>query len=90
LFYKFAIRAERNFRKTALSTVLFATDYSLKDVLDYNTGSEFSINVLFKDMKSTNLRALGTQFGVPMIFIQGTDDTLTSLLEPYYAVLRLH
>ncbi len=85
--YRYVSPVERSFRENTLWTVVFAPDYSIKDIVDYDAGSTFSIKSLFKDIMSANLRSLGIQFQVPMIIIQGADDTLTptSLATEYYA-----
>jgi pimeloyl-ACP methyl ester carboxylesterase len=85
--YRYVSPEEKNFQKSLLWGVVFAPDYSVKDILDYGAGSTFSIKALFKDMMATDLRSLGTNFQVPIIVIQGADDTLTptSLVKEYYA-----
>jgi len=85
--YCYVSPEEKRFQESILWGVLFAPDYSIKDILDYNAGNKFSLNALFKDMMSTDLRSLGTKFQVPMIFIQGGDDNLTptSVVKEYYA-----
>jgi pimeloyl-ACP methyl ester carboxylesterase len=86
LFWRYAPATEDAFRKRILANVLFSPGYSLKDMLDYDAGSAFSIGALFKTMTTADLRPLGTAFRVPVIFIQGTEDTLTptTLVKDYF------
>jgi len=81
--------AEREFLRKTLFIVLFAPNYSLRDVLDYDASSAFSVAVFFKDIVSTDLTKLRT-FEVPMYFVQGDADaqTPTPLVEEYVASLQ--
>jgi pimeloyl-ACP methyl ester carboxylesterase len=85
-FWRNASSVERNFLKGALAGVILAPDYSIKDILDYDAGGSFSNKALFGEMMSIDLRTLGREFKVPIVFIQGADDTLTptSAVKQYY------
>jgi hypothetical protein len=61
-FWRNAPAVEKIFRQSILSNILFSPDYSLKDILDDDAGSTFSIKALFKEMTSADLRPLSGQW----------------------------
>jgi pimeloyl-ACP methyl ester carboxylesterase len=63
-----------------------APGYSIGDIRDIISGSEFSLDALYNDYRTTDARKLGRDFEVPLIFIQGDQDYLTpTLLVEQYA-----
>lgn len=91
LYYRYAPMApdEKSFSSKILWTVLFAPEYRLRDIFDYNDGAEFSMRAIFAEGwggDGLDLRRLGPRFEVPVVIIQGADDTLTpvSLAREYF------
>jgi pimeloyl-ACP methyl ester carboxylesterase len=76
--------------KTAIPMVLFAPNYSLRDIYHCASGLTFCAKHLLGELMSHDLRRLGTKFDVPFFVIQGEVDTLTltSLTEEYFAAIE--
>jgi pimeloyl-ACP methyl ester carboxylesterase len=63
---------------------------SLADVADWLEGQNLSGTQLFKSLGSLDLIAAGTDFALPMFFIQGADDYTcpTSLVQEYFKKIK--
>lgn len=85
----YATDAERNFLNRSVPTALFAPGYSLTDTYDNAMGGLYSLPLLYHSMTSFDARKLGTKFSIPIIFIQGSADTITptSLVRAYFDTL---
>jgi pimeloyl-ACP methyl ester carboxylesterase len=86
---EFSPSSEREFNGTwnLLSAMLTAPGYSLGEIRDIISGSEFSLAALYDEYRTADARKLGRDFQVPLIFIQGDQDYLTptKLVEQYAA-----
>ena len=60
-----------------LPALLWAPDYSMRDIAKVQTGMEFSMEQLFDELISTDIRRLGYRVEVPFFIFQGEGDILT-------------
>jgi pimeloyl-ACP methyl ester carboxylesterase len=58
--------------------MLLSSEYNLLDVIRYNYGLTFSQNILLKDLTENPLPAIVTKLEVPVYFIMGKYDYMTS------------
>jgi len=66
-------------------------DYSLRDVFDWYRGFMVVPTLrLYNEMLSTKLASLGTNFEIPIVFIQGADDNVAqaSLASDYFTTIN--
>lgn len=86
-----AAPSSRMLVRNTLRDMLFSPDYSLwEQFVSFDEGTHFALRRLWPEVVATDLRTLGTDFQVPMLFIQGADDwqTPTSLTTEYVATIR--
>lgn len=77
-------------RSLLLPLILTAPFYSLKDVVDWFSGFEFSKSTLFQQIMAYDARSLGPSFEVPFFLFQGDTDviTLTALAQEYFEEIQ--
>jgi pimeloyl-ACP methyl ester carboxylesterase len=87
---KYATAAERNLTRTMAPYVLFAPNYSLKDIYDFEAGTQFSLRRTYDELNAYDARALGPDFAVPFFIIQGDQDTQTptALARQYFETVQ--
>jgi pimeloyl-ACP methyl ester carboxylesterase len=60
-----------------LSLLLFAPEYSLRDVFDFVVGQMFCGSTLYQEWMGFDARRLGASFSTPIFIIQGKEDVMT-------------
>ena len=73
-----------------VTSLLSAPEYSLADVFAFVRGQLFSLEVLIPQMMNVDLTELGSDFRVPILFLQGRRDPYTrpSLIWAYYQTIE--
>jgi pimeloyl-ACP methyl ester carboxylesterase len=68
-----------------VKAILTSPDYTIGDVLNFNTAINLSIDALLVEMMELDVREMGLEFDLPMFFLHGRQDYLTSasLAEAY-------
>jgi pimeloyl-ACP methyl ester carboxylesterase len=81
--------AERNLESSLTPTVLFAPNYSLRDILDFLHGIAFSQAATYAENNIYDARTLGLRFEIPFFIFQGDEDHQTPaiLAEQYFATI---
>jgi proline iminopeptidase len=82
--------SSRSLVSDALRTMTFAPGYSLwEQFVSFDDGTRFALEHLWPSVIATDLRTLGTDFEVPILFVQGADDwqTPTTLTNEYFATI---
>ena len=78
---KLAIRASKNVpdmvKDIMLPALLFSPDYTMRDIKDMQKGMEFSMDQLFNELMSFDIRSLGYDFRLPFFIFQGEGDIIT-------------
>jgi len=57
--------------------LMFSPAYSLKDLIDFVAGQQFSGSTLYSHWMSFDARRLGSSYATPIFIIQGPDDVMT-------------
>jgi pimeloyl-ACP methyl ester carboxylesterase len=60
-----------------MPALLFAPDYTMKDIKNVQKGMEFSMEQLFPQLVSFDFSALGYDFTIPFFIFQGEGDIIT-------------
>jgi pimeloyl-ACP methyl ester carboxylesterase len=83
---KYATPAERGLTGTMAPYVLFAPNYSLKDIGDFMAGPPYSLRRTYDELNTWDARALGPKFAMPFFILQGDQDTQTppALAKQYF------
>jgi pimeloyl-ACP methyl ester carboxylesterase len=78
------------FLSGTIGFALVAPGYSVSDINDWFDGQILSANQLVPTMHSRGPKEFGTQFGLPIFFIQGAEDftTSTALAREYFGMIR--
>lgn len=72
-----------------VTSLASAPEYSLADVFAFVRGQLFSLEVLLPQTRNVDLAQLGSDFRVPLVFLQGRHDSYTrpSLIWAYYQTI---
>jgi pimeloyl-ACP methyl ester carboxylesterase len=81
--------AERNLEATLRPVVLFAPAFSLADIWSLLQGQKYAGDALYEETLGYDARALGPDFGVPFVVIDGDHDRVTpaDLALDYFAAV---
>lgn len=74
---RFDPAVERNLRRELTPIVLFAPNYSLRDIHDFLRAPGFAGEALYGQQLSFDARKLGPRFNVPFFIFEGAVDTIT-------------
>jgi pimeloyl-ACP methyl ester carboxylesterase len=82
--------AERNLESSLTPMILFAPNYSLLDIVDFQHGISFSQAATYAENNAYDARMLGERFEVPFFIFQGEEDnqTPTILAERYFDAIE--
>lgn len=69
--------AERNLESDLTPVVLFAPEYSIRDILDFLEGSKFAGDAMYAEMLTYDARTLGPGFDLPFFIFNGDQDLVT-------------
>jgi pimeloyl-ACP methyl ester carboxylesterase len=76
---RYDTEAERNLEATLRPVVLFAPEFSLRDIYSMLQGSEFAGNAIYPEMLTYDARKLGPRFDVPFFIFNGDQDLVTPI-----------
>lgn len=68
---------ERELRRELAPVVLFAPDYSLRDIYDLTHAAAFAGEAIYRQQLSYDARRLGLKFDVPFFIFEGEADSIT-------------
>ncbi len=82
--------AERDLTANLTPMILFAPNYSLWDVLDFQAATGFSQSVTYDAINAYDARKLGLSFDIPFFVFEGSEDnqTPTALAADYFATVH--
>lgn len=82
--------AERNLRSKMTPIVLFAPDFTLRDIYTMELYGNFASNAMYKELITYDANKLGPDFAVPMFVFNGELDAITPaiLAERWFATIR--
>ncbi len=82
--------AERDLTANMTPMVLFAPNYSLMDILNFQAAIAFSQAVTYDEINGYDARKLGLAFAVPFFVFEGSEDnqTPTALAADYLSTVR--
>jgi pimeloyl-ACP methyl ester carboxylesterase len=82
--------AERDLSSKLTPTVLFAPDYSLRDIWNFLAAAKFSQRATYAELNDYDALKLGTTFDVPFFVFEGDRDALTPavLAQDYVAKIQ--
>jgi pimeloyl-ACP methyl ester carboxylesterase len=85
-----AFEGADNFLAATIGFALIAPGYSVKDVNDWLDGQILSGDQLVPEMINHGQKQLGTEFRVPVFFLQGAEDftTPTALAREYFGMIH--
>jgi pimeloyl-ACP methyl ester carboxylesterase len=72
--------AERNLRSKMTPVVLFAPNFTLRDIYTMELYSNFASNAMYKELITYDANKLGPEFAVPMFVINGDHDAITPVI----------
>jgi pimeloyl-ACP methyl ester carboxylesterase len=78
------------YEKEIFKTVMTAPELGLADMMAFGAGLKFSAATLLGEVMTLDLRAAGTEFGVPILLVEGEQDVLdpTELAVAWYEEIR--
>lgn len=87
---RYDIPAERDIRSRFTPMVAFAPDYSLWDIRDFLSASDFTGPALFAQEATFDARECCTRFEIPVFVINGDHDTITpaALIGPWFETIE--
>jgi pimeloyl-ACP methyl ester carboxylesterase len=87
---RYDTEAERNLEATLRPVVLFAPDFSLRDIYTMLQGSKFAGNAIYPEMLTYDARKLGPRFDVPFFIFNGDRDLVTpsDLAKQYFDTIE--
>jgi pimeloyl-ACP methyl ester carboxylesterase len=87
---RYDTEAERNLEAALRPVVLFAPDFSLRDIYSMLQGSKFAGNAIYPEMLTYDARKLGPHFDVPFFIFNGDKDLVTpiNLAKQYFDTIE--
>jgi pimeloyl-ACP methyl ester carboxylesterase len=76
---RYDTEAERNLEANLRPVVLFAPEFSLRDIYTMLQGSKFAGNAIYPEMLTYDARNLGPRFDVPFFIFNGDKDLVTPM-----------
>lgn len=82
--------SERDLTANMTPMILFAPNYSLRDILDFRAATAFSQSVTYDEINTYDARKLGLSFDIPFFVFEGSEDnqTPTALAADYLSTVR--
>ena len=82
--------AERDLTANMTPMILFAPNYSLKDIYDFRAATAFAQSATYDEINAYDARKLGLSFDIPFFVFEGSEDnqTPTVLAADYFSTVR--